>query len=134
MRNQKTVIHFLIILFFFSFVFSVQNQNTSRAKLFVKKDRHDFGKVIQGEKVKHIFAFKNVGKDTLVIEHVEGSCSCTAALASKSSIAPGDSGNVSVELDTKGRIGLVKRTVDIFSNDSTSWNKTLYIQANVIKK
>ena len=134
MLKQKTYISLIFILIFYAFLWSFQNQNSSRAKLFVKKDKHHFGDVVQGKTVAYDFSFQNTGKDTLVIEHVEGSCSCTAALASKSKIAPGDSGSISVKLNTKGRIGLVKRTVDIFSNDSTSWNKTLYIQANVVKK
>jgi len=34
---------------------------------------HDFGKIDQGEKIEHVFKFKNVGKSELVIEKVKSS-------------------------------------------------------------
>ncbi len=34
---------------------------------------HDFGKIDQGEKIEHVFKFKNMGKGELVIEKVKSS-------------------------------------------------------------
>jgi len=39
----------------------------------VKEMRHDFGKVVQGEQVSHVFEIRSAGSGTLVIERVQTS-------------------------------------------------------------
>ncbi len=38
---------------------------------------HDFGKVVEGEKVSYTFTFENKGKSDLVISSATTSCGCT---------------------------------------------------------
>ena len=42
-------------------------------KIEVKEMRYDFGKVIQGTRVEHVFEIKNAGSEQLVIEKVQPS-------------------------------------------------------------
>ncbi|NIQ93339.1 MAG: DUF1573 domain-containing protein, partial [Desulfuromonadales bacterium] len=55
----------------------------------------DFGRIFQGDKVRHAFEFTNAGDATLNVEKVRTSCGCTAALVSSEAIAPGDRGKIS---------------------------------------
>lgn len=80
---------------------------------------YDFGQVREGIKVTHVYTFKNVGTDTLVIGEIKTSCGCTAALASEQKIPPGKEGKINVILDSSsshGR-GKVHRTITVNSND-----------------
>ena len=49
----------------------------------------DFGEITQGESVKTIFKFKNVGKSNLIISSAQGSCGCTVPQWPKEPIKPG---------------------------------------------
>ncbi len=42
-------------------------------KIEVTELRHDFGKVVQGTKVEHVFEIRNAGSQQLVIEKVQPS-------------------------------------------------------------
>jgi len=39
----------------------------------VKEDKYDFGKVVEGTQAVHVFDFRNVGTEPLVIEKVQSS-------------------------------------------------------------
>ena len=66
-------------------------------------DTHDWGKVMDGETVTHVFKFKNTGKEPLVINNAKGSCGCTVPEWPKEPIAPGGSGEIKVVFDSKGK-------------------------------
>ena len=42
-------------------------------KIEIAEMRHDFGKVIQGTRVEHVFEIRNAGSEQLVIEKVQPS-------------------------------------------------------------
>jgi len=92
---------------------------------------HDFGTVIEGEKVAYSFVFKNTGKRDLLISNVSASCGCTAPKYSKEPVAPGEEGIVSVTFDTRRRRGFQHKSITVSAN--TQPNKTvLRIKAKVI--
>jgi|GEM_PF-6912968 len=68
---------------------------------------YDFGTVTEGEKVKHIYNFKNTGVEPLFIFDVIPSCGCLVSQWPKEPISPGNSGEMIVELNTKnkGKVG-----------------------------
>lgn len=66
-------------------------------------DVFDFGEVMEGERVTHVFKFTNDGKEPLVISNAKGSCGCTVPDWSKNPIAPGEKGEIRVEYDSKGK-------------------------------
>ncbi len=76
----------------------------------------NFGKVKAGEKVQHEYTFKNTGKEPLVISNAKGSCGCTVPVWPKEPIAPGASGKIKVEFDTKGKSGMKTNQVTITAN------------------
>jgi len=76
----------------------------------------DFGTVKEGEKVSHVYKFKNAGKEPLVISNAQGSCGCTVPKWPRDPIAPGKSGEIVVEFDTKGKAGDRNQKVTLTAN------------------
>jgi hypothetical protein len=117
----------------------IENPNTASGKadmdklpkIEFEKDFHDFGKIIQGEKVIYSFKFKNTGKSLLLISDVSTSCGCTIGDYPKEPVKPGESGKIDVSFDSEGKRGPQNKTVTVFAN--TQPNTTaLRIQALVI--
>jgi len=81
-----------------------------------EKEIHDFGKVIQGEKVSFGFKFKNTGKSDLIISQVKSSCGCTVPKFPKDPIKPGEGGKITVTFDSQGRKGFQNKAVTVLSN------------------
>ena len=53
--------------------------------------------------MKYAFKFKNTGSEPLVISDAKGSCGCTVPDWPREPIAPGASGEIKVEFDSKGK-------------------------------
>ena len=84
---------------------------------------YDFGSVSEGDQVKHVFKFKNTGNQNLVLINVKGSCGCTVPEDwPKQPLAPGETGEISVNFDSHGRVGNVKKSVRIEANTNPSLN------------
>jgi len=81
-----------------------------------EKDSYDFGKIIQGEKITHSYSFKNTGKAPLVISSVAASCGCTIPSWEKNPIAVGESGEISVVFDSKGKKGAQAKDITVITN------------------
>jgi len=68
-----------------------------------EEEAWDFGTVPEGEKVSHLFSFRNVGGADLFITKVRSSCDCVAATVSLERVAPGEKGGVVVTFDSHAR-------------------------------
>ena len=77
---------------------------------------HDYGTIEAGVKVTHKFKFKNTGSEPLIISNCKGSCGCTVPVCPTSPIAPGETGEIPVEFDSKGKNGPDTKTVTITAN------------------
>ncbi|MCM8759893.1 MAG: DUF1573 domain-containing protein, partial [Candidatus Omnitrophica bacterium] len=80
----------------------------------------NWGVVAQGRKIKHIFRFKNVGTQKLVISKVRSSCGCALVSSSAKEIAPGGKGFLRVIVDPAGRFGPQEYRIYVHSNDPIS--------------
>jgi Protein of unknown function (DUF1573) len=76
----------------------------------------DYGIVDQGEKVKHVYKFKNTGSEPLIISNAKGSCGCTVPSWPKEPIPVGGTGEVEVVFDSKGKKGKQSKRVTITAN------------------
>jgi len=76
----------------------------------------DFGSVKEGEKVKHSYKFKNTGSEPLIISGAKGSCGCTVPKWPSEPIAPGGTGVIDVEFDSKGKPGKQTKRVTVNAN------------------
>lgn len=87
-----------------------------KTSIYFPEDKFDFGKIKDGEKVKHVFKFKNTGENPLLISDAIASCGCTIPSFSKAPIAPGNEGEIVVEFNSKGRVGHAHKSVIVVSN------------------
>jgi hypothetical protein len=94
---------------------------------------HDFGDIVQGEKVTHTFSFKNTGKDPLIVTAVQPTCGCTVTEWTRQPIQPGQSGEISVTFDSKNALNQQNKTVTVISNAAVG-SERLYLRGNVLPK
>lgn len=81
---------------------------------------HDFGKIVQGEKVSYSFVFKNTGGSDLVISNASASCGCTVPNYPKQPIKSGETAKIDVQFDSSGKSGLTKKTITLVTNCNPS--------------
>jgi biotin carboxyl carrier protein len=78
----------------------------------------DFGKIKEGETVKHKFRFTNTGTNDLILENVKPSCGCTALDWPKDPIAPGKSGEIEAQFNSTGKAGPQMKYITITLNSA----------------
>jgi len=93
--------------------------NEEMAEISFMEYEYDFGKIAEGEKVAHIFAFLNKGPGNLVIKSASTSCGCTVSKYDRSPIPAGKGGNLEVVFDSNGRNGVQTKTISVRSNSKT---------------
>lgn len=95
---------------------------------------HDLGIVPTDAKIAHTFNLYNTGGKYLRIYNVETSCGCTAATLKKKHVAPGDYTKLSLILDTSTKLGPIKKTIDVFSNDPKHPVYRLYLTGTAVRQ
>ena len=94
---------------------------------------HDFGPIYEGDKVEHTFKFTNTGSEPLIISNAKGSCGCTVPKWPKEPLGPGETGEMLVSFDSKGKPGSQTKTVTVTANTEPAVSR-LTIKAEVAKK
>jgi hypothetical protein len=92
-----------------------------------------FGTAMAGEMVTHEFVFTNTGDATLVISGVYPTCGCTTVNEWTREVAPGQTGRISLQLDSTRFAGLVTKTIIVMSNDQAHHNLVLSFRGMVKK-
>jgi hypothetical protein len=95
------------------------------------QEEHDFGKIIEGEKVMFSFKFKNVGTSDLLISSANGSCGCTIPEYPKNPIGPGKEGKIDVTFNSEGKKGFQNKTITLIANTQPN-TFVLKIKATII--
>ena len=70
------------------------------------ENRHDFGTVPRGVKVKHDFHMVNRLAEPITILNLRPSCGCTSGRSNTSLVPPGGSAVIEAEMDTRNFVGL----------------------------
>lgn len=91
--------------------------NEAGATLSFAQSHHDFGPLIGAQEARHRFSFTNTGASSLEIAGVTSCCGCTARVLGKSTLAPGEHGEIEVMFTGSGLRGPVDRVVEVRSND-----------------
>lgn len=86
----------------------------------VPNTKFDFGKMKEGEKVRHNWTVKNTGNNPLMISNVQTSCGCTAPSFPKEPILPGAEAIITLEFNSAGKEGLVNKNALIVANTDDS--------------
>jgi hypothetical protein len=100
-------------------------------KLVFEETEHQFGKINQGDKVKHTFVFKNTGDAPLIINSASGSCGCTVPEWPHEPILPGAKGEVHVIFNSAGKRGPQNKSVTLNTNQGETPIR-IYIKGEVI--
>ena len=98
-----------------------------------EEELHDFGEIKDGDVVEHIFTFTNTGEAPLIISDAKATCGCTIPEKPVEPIPVGETGEIKVRFNSKGKPGIRNNTVTLTAN---TWPAThrLRIKANVIQE
>ena len=105
-------------------------ENSANQSLF----NWDFGKVKEGDIVRHNFILKNQTDKTIHIEHIRTSCGCTASEAKKKKLLAGEQTDIEVKFNTKGYKGYVEQYVYVTTDNQDNPILKFVIKANVVKE
>lgn len=95
-------------------------------------NEHNFGKIEEKDGiVKHTFYFMNTSSQNATISNILTSCGCTTVSYSTESIAPGETGELTVSFNPAGTEGEVIRELEVFTNQGRSIDRLL-LMADVI--
>ena len=92
--------------------------------------KYDFGSVVAGGTVDHVFKFKNTGTAPLIISNIGVSCGCTTPEWTKVPVAPGKTGTISAHFNSTGKMGMQNKVLTIESN-ATAGNTTVSLVGEV---
>lgn len=104
---------------FWSLFFLISSLGTVIAapELSVDEDVVDFGTRKTGEKIQHTFRLENIGDEPLSIKGIRASCGCTTPTAKRLDIPPGNTADLDVVIDLKGRKGRQNQFISFSTND-----------------
>lgn len=94
------------------------------------EEEFDFGDINQGDKVVHVFTFKNTGENDLTITKAVGSCGCTVPEFPKEPIAPGKTGTLKATFNSDGKSGPQNKSITVSAN-VPSGAAVIKIKANI---
>ena len=86
--------------------------------------------VLTGEEIKGKLVLKNKGDELLKILGVSSTCGCTTLKLKERKIEPGLEVDLDFVVDTRGKLGMVEKTITIHSNDpETPWKEVVTFHA-----
>lgn len=93
----------------------------------------DFGRVKEGEVLRHAFVLKNDSQKVLNIKDVNTSCGCTVSKVAKRTLSPGEETSIEVTFQTKGYLGATQQFVYVHTDNLDKPLLRFIIKANVVK-
>lgn len=103
--------------------------------IFWEKKSHDFGNIVQGDKVEHTFYFTNAGNEPLIITNVHVSCDCTTLRGwPRDPIPPGGSGKITASFNSAGKMGIQNKPVTLVTNAVNPEGNTITFTTNILEK
>jgi hypothetical protein len=134
---MKKYVFLLAVLFLGvqAFAQEASAKKADGAVITFEKKTHDFGEIVQGDKVEHTYKFTNTGTEPLVITNVEVSCGCTTPKGwPRDPIMPGGKGEITVAFNSAGKMGKMTKTVTIVSNAVNTDASHITFTTNVLEK
>jgi hypothetical protein len=135
MGKSKELIAGILILLISSLLVGCSGDSESRAtqkgtELWFEENLHDYGEIVKDGDGTWSFAFKNLGKEAVVINRVRSTCGCTVPEWPREPIEPGASGEITVEYNTS-TTGTFLKSVFVYSTAANSPVK-LQIKGRVV--
>ena len=111
----------LLLIALTSQVFAQAASSTAKQSgpiLTFEKNTHDFGEIVQGDKVEQVFKFTNTGNEPLIITNIQVTCGCTAPEWPRQPIPPGGKSEIKIAFNSAGKSGRQNKVVTVVSNAS----------------
>jgi len=90
--------------------------NLGAAIIEFDKTEFDFGTINQGDVVDGVFKITNAGKVDLLITNAKASCGCTVPVWPKEPIKPGESAELKVSFNSRGKKGVQNKSITLQTN------------------
>lgn len=114
-----------------------QTENVAQekqAKIDFSNTTYNFGTFEEVKPQTCVFTFKNTGTAPLVINQAVASCGCTVPTYTKSPIAPGQTGQIKVTYNGKGKFpGHFKKSITVRTNGTPEVVR-LYVEGDMTVK
>ena len=94
---------------------------------------YNFGTALAGDPIEHVFEFTNAGNASLELLGVYPSCSCTLPGEWTRQVQPGNTGSVTLMLDTTRFDGPIAEATAVASTDRVHFNVALQFKGTVRK-
>ncbi|MEW6101709.1 MAG: DUF1573 domain-containing protein [Candidatus Omnitrophota bacterium] len=94
----------------------------------------DFGKIKEGEVVKHVFLLKNESEKAFNIKGLHASCGCTTGKLEKESLLPQEEAPIEVEFNSKGYSGEITQFIYVNTDREDEPAIKFTVKAEVIKE
>jgi hypothetical protein len=125
---------YLLLIVVLGFVASAYAQQTTGPVITFEKKTHDFGDIIQGDKVEETFQFTNTGTEPLIITNVQVTCGCTAPRWPRDPVMPGAKAEVTIAFNSAGKMGKQNKVITVVSNAANADGAQITFTANVLEK
>lgn len=89
------------------------------ASISFDKKEYDFGTVDEGYIVETVFKVTNSGKTDLVITDAKVTCGCTVPVWPKNAIKPGETEEVKVKFNTRGKHNRQQKNITLITNTAS---------------
>ncbi|MBL7856838.1 MAG: DUF1573 domain-containing protein [Cyclobacteriaceae bacterium] len=125
---------FLGVLLILTGQVSAQTVNAQNGPVITfEKSTHDFGDIVQGDKVEYTYKFTNTGNEPLLITNVNVQCGCTTPKGwPRDPVPPGGKAEITVGFNSAGKMGLQNKVVTLVSNAANVEGNKISFTTNVL--
>jgi len=146
-KNKKNRIFSLVMCIAFSLFFILIAQTlpmyrtttialaSSGPSIYFPEDSWDFGEIAPDELPTHIFKFKNIGDEVLIIKGTKVSCeSCIDTVISTRELNPGEVSQLKITVNSLDMIGRFTKRIYVESNDPVNPQVTVTFSGFIKEK
>jgi hypothetical protein len=132
---MKKFLFLIVVLGFAAQGFAQQTATQKGPIITFEKSTHDFGDIVQGDKVEQVFKFANTGTEPLIITNVQVTCGCTVPKGwPRDPIMPGGKGEITIAFNSANKMGKQNKVVTVVSNAANADGAQISFTANVLEK
>jgi uncharacterized repeat protein (TIGR01451 family) len=133
---MKKYLFLVVILGVFASAYSqTPAQKSNGPVITFEKSTHDFGEMVQGDKVEYTYKFTNTGNEPLLITSVNVQCGCTTPKGwPRDPVAPGAKGELTIAFNSAGKLGMQNKVVTLVSNATNADGNKVSFTTNVLEK
>jgi len=132
---MKKYLLLIVVIAFATLGFAQQSAPQNGPVITFEKKTHDFGDIVQGDKVEETFKFANTGTEPLILTNVQVTCGCTTPKGwPRDPILPGGKGELTIAFNSAGKMGKQNKVVTVVSNAVNSDGAQISFTTNVLEK